>query len=295
MGAVVYMDGQLVPEEEARVSVFDHGLLYGDGVFEGIRAYHGRVFRLTQHLERLYDSALGIQLSIPMSSGEMEQAVLLTLRANEARDAYIRLVVTRGRGDLGLDPRKCDRPTVFIIVGKIQLYDPELYVKGLRLITCRTRRTSARALDPSIKSLNYLNNIVAKVEVTNAGAHEGIMLNEEGYVAECTGDNIFLVRHREVVTPPPEAGILKGVTRGAVMEVAKSKGYRVAEELFRIDELLAADECFLTGTAAEIVAATSVDGRQIGDGVAGSVTNDLREGFQELVAREGTPIGTDGQ
>ncbi len=295
MGAVVYLDGQLVPEEEAKVSVFDHGLLYGDGVFEGIRAYHGRVFRLTKHLERLYDSAQGIHLSIPMSIGEMEQAVLLTLRANEARDAYIRLVVTRGRGDLGLDPRKCNKPTVFIIVGEIQLYDPELYVNGLRLVTCRARRTSPRALDPGIKSLNYLNNIVAKVEVANARAHEGIMLNEEGYVAECTGDNIFFVRHGDIVTPPPEAGILKGVTRGAVMELAKDKGYRVSEELFRIDDLLAADECFLTGTAAEIAPATSVDGRQIGSGVAGPVTNDLCEGFKELVAREGTPIGTEAQ
>jgi branched-chain amino acid aminotransferase len=291
MGAVVYLNGQLVPEEEAKVSVYDHGLLYGDGVFEGIRAYHGRVFRLTQHLERLYDSARGVHLTIPLSMAEMEEAVLLTLRANEAHDAYIRLVVTRGVGDLGLDPRKCREPTIFCIVGKIQLYDPAVYVRGLKLITCRTRRTSARALDPSIKSLNYLNNILGKVEVVNAGADEGVMLNEEGHVAECTGDNLFFVKDGGILTPPPEAGILKGVTRGALIEVAQAKGYAIREELFKIEELLAADECFLTGTAAEIVPATSLDGRRIGNGVSGPVTNDLREGFKELVAREGTPIG----
>jgi branched-chain amino acid aminotransferase len=291
MGALVYLDGQLVPEAEAKVSVYDHGLLYGDGVFEGIRAYHGRVFRLPQHLQRLYDSAAGIFLEIPLSMADMEQAVLDTLRANHAHDAYIRLVVTRGVGDLGLDPRKCPRPTVFIIVGKIQLYDPAVYVRGLTLITCETRRTSADALNPAVKSLNYLNNILAKVEVVKAGAEEGIMLNEAGYVAECTGDNIFLVRDQEVVTPPPDAGILKGVTRGAVIEVAEAKGYVVREALFKVEELLAADECFLTGTAAEIAPVTSIDGRQVGQGVAGPITGDLRDGFRELVAREGTPIG----
>jgi branched-chain amino acid aminotransferase len=290
MGQVVYVDGQLVPVEEAKVSVFDHGLLYGDGVFEGIRAYHGRVFRLTQHLERLCASADGIHLTIPLSMAEMEEAVVQTLRANGLADAYIRLVVTRGKGDLGLDPRKCPRPTVFIITGGIQLYDPSVYVDGLKLITCRTRRTSPRALDPALKSLNYLNNILAKVEVTAAGADEGIMLNEAGFVAECTGDNIFYVREGAIITPPPEAGMLKGITREAVMEVARQQGYPVWERLFKEEELFTADECFLTGTAAEIVPVTSIDGRPIGGGKAGSVTGSLREGFRELVAREGTPI-----
>ncbi len=290
MGLVVYLDGELVPEEQARVSVFDHGVLYGDGVFEGIRVYHSRIFRLEQHLQRLYDSARGINLDIPIAIEEMEQACVATVEANGLEDAYIRLVVTRGVGDLGLDPRKCAKPTVFIIVGKIQLYDPELYVEGIKVITCETRRTPANSLSPRIKSLNYLNNILGKIEVAKAGVEEGIMLNQDGYVAECTADNIFLVNGKRVVTPPPEAGMLLGVTRGAVIEVARERGYEVVEELFQLEEVLAADECFLTGTGAEIVPVTVVDGQSIGSGKAGHVTNDLREGFQQLVAREGTPV-----
>ncbi|HJN16108.1 MAG TPA: branched-chain-amino-acid transaminase, partial [Armatimonadota bacterium] len=289
-GLVVYLDGELVPEEQARVSVFDHGVLYGDGVFEGIRVYHSRIFRLEQHLQRLYDSARGINLDIPIAIEEMEQACVATVEANGLEDAYIRLVVTRGVGDLGLDPRKCAKPTVFIIVGKIQLYDPELYVEGIKVITCETRRTPANSLSPRIKSLNYLNNILGKIEVAKAGVEEGIMLNQDGYVAECTADNIFLVNGKRVVTPPPEAGMLLGVTRGAVIEVARERGYEVVEELFQLEEVLAADECFLTGTGAEIVPVTVVDGQSIGSGKAGHVTNDLREGFQQLVAREGTPV-----
>jgi branched-chain amino acid aminotransferase len=291
MAEFVYVNGELVPRDEAKVSVFDHGLLYGDGVFEGIRAYSGRVFRLRQHLERLYASAEGIHLAIPMTIEEMGDALLRTLRANDlVEDAYIRLVVTRGVGDLGLDPRKCSDPTVFIITGKIQLYDPSVYVNGLKVITCETRRTPDTSLNPAIKSLNYLNNILAKEEVIEAGADEGIMLNHEGWVAECTGDNIFVVQNGEIVTPPPEAGILRGITRDAVIEVARARGYTVGEELFRREEVLSADECFLTGTAAEIVPVTSVDGQLIAQGQAGPVTQDLGEAFRDLVAKEGTPI-----
>lgn len=296
MPTLVYVNGELVPREKAKVSVFDHGLLYGDGVFEGIRAYSGRVFRLQQHLDRLYASADGIQLTIPMTAADMTEAILLTLRANELlEDAYIRLVVTRGVGDLGLDPRKCPEPTVVIITGEIQLYDPSVYVQGLKVITCKIRRTPDVSLNPAIKSLNYLNNILAKQEVIEAGADEGIMLNHAGYVAECTGDNIFLVRDREVVTTSTEAGILRGITRDAVIEVARARGYVVREELFRQEEVLTADECFLTGTAAEIVPVTSVDGQPIGDGTAGPVTADLGDGFRDLVAKEGTLIEAGGR
>lgn len=291
MAELVYVNGELVPREEARISVYDHGLLYGDGVFEGIRAYDGRVFRLQQHLDRLYASAAGIHLSIPVTMEEMTQAVLETLRANELLgDAYIRLVVTRGVGDLGLDPRKCSNPTIFIITGSIQLYDPSVYAVGLKVITCKIRRTPDVSLDPAIKSLNYLNNILAKQEVIEAGADEGIMLNHEGYVAECTGDNIFLVKNSGIVTPSLEAGMLRGITRDAVIELARAEGYTVGEELFRQEEVLVADECFLTGTAAEIVPVTAVDGQPIGDGRAGPVTLDLRDGFRQLIAKEGTPI-----
>ena len=290
MSSVVYMDGDLVPTGEAKVSVYDHGLLYGDGVFEGIRAYNGRVFRLNEHLDRLYASAQGIQLEIPLDRAAMESAVLRTIAANELTDAYVRLVVTRGVGDLGLDPRKCSAPTVFIIASTIQLYPPEVYETGLRLVSCRTLRTPASSLSPSVKSLNYLNNILAKLEVAHAGADEGIMLNQEGYVAECTADNIFLVRDGEVVTPPPEAGMLIGVTRNAVIEVTRAAGYVLREELFKLEDVMAADECFLTGTGAEIAPVREVDGQPIGTGRPGPITNALHAAFQGLTAREGTPI-----
>ncbi|MBM3475284.1 MAG: branched-chain-amino-acid transaminase [Armatimonadetes bacterium] len=290
MPPVAFIDGEFVPLAEARISVFDHGLLYGDGVFEGIRAYGGRVFRLTEHLERLYASARGIQLEIPLDFAGMEAAVCRTIAANGLTDAYVRLVVTRGVGDLGLDPRKCSGPTVFIIASTIQLYPPEVYQAGLRLISCRTVRTPASSLDPSIKSLNYLNNILAKLEVARAGADEGIMLNQDGHVAECTADNLFLVKDGEVVTPSPAAGMLIGVTRNAVIEVTRAAGYVLREELFELEDVLAADECFLTGTGAEIAPVREVDGRPIGTGEPGSVTNQLHEAFKELTAREGTPI-----
>ncbi len=290
MGLTIYLDGELVPEEQAKISVFDHGVLYGDGVFEGIRAYNGRVFRLEQHLDRLYDGARALKLQIPLDKAEMTEAVLETLRANELRDAYIRLVVTRGRGDLGLDPLKCPMPSVFIIAASIALYPEEHYETGLELITCATRRHDPASLDAGIKSLNYLNNILAKMETTQAGVPEGIMLSTEGYVAECTGVNIFLVNDGELITPPLHIGNLGGITRDTVMELAELRGLPVHEELFRLKEVYCADECFVTGTAAELVPVATVDGRQIGDGKPGRVTELLRESFVALTQSEGTPI-----
>jgi branched-chain amino acid aminotransferase len=290
MSLMVYVNGELVPEDEAKVSVFDHGLLYGDGVFEGIRAYSGRIFRLEQHLERLYDSAGAIMLSVPLSIDELTEATLETCRANEVTDGYMRLVVTRGRGDLGLDPRKCQEPTTFIIADSIEFYPEEYYENGLEVITCVTRRNSPDALDPAIKSLNYLNNILAKIETVRAGVPEGIMLSSDGYVAECTGDNIFLVRDEHVVTPPISVGNLRGITRQVVIELLAEMGIETHEELFRLLEVYNANEMFLTGTAAEIVPVVTVDGRPIGEGTPGPLTGKLRQKFRELTGREGTPI-----
>jgi len=288
---LVYMDGQFVPAGEARISVFDHGLLYGDGVFEGIRAYNGRVFRLDEHLRRLYNGAKAILLEIPLCVEEMKQAVLETLRRNDLSDAYIRLVVTRGVGDLGLDPRKCHGgATVFIIADTIELYPESFYERGLELITTVTRRNLPEALNPAIKSLNYLNNILAKLEVNRAGLLEGLMLNHEGYVAEATGDNIFLYREGRLVTPPTSVGILEGITRGAVIELAAQLGIPVSEERFARLCVYTADECFLTGTAAEIIPVVMVDGRTIGEKVPGPVTRRLMERFRALTRAEGVPI-----
>lgn len=287
---LVYFDGELIPKEEARVSVYDHGLLYGDGVFEGIRSYDGKVFRLEQHLDRLYASAQAIALKIPLSKEEMGEAVLKTLRANKLRDAYIRLVVTRGIGDLGLDPRKCPRPTVFIITDKIKLYPEEFYKDGLEVIVTKTKRNIREALNPGIKSLNYLNNILARIEVNRANMAEGIMTNIEGYVAEATADNVFIVRNKEVITPPTEMGALRGITRDAVLEIAETLGIKAHELPFTVKELYEADECFLTGTAAEVISVVKVDDKNIGDGKPGEITLKLREGFKKLTQREGTPI-----
>jgi len=292
MGLLIYLDGELVPEDQARISVFDHGLLYGDGIFEGIRAYNARVFRLEAHLDRLYDGARALQLTIPLDRDEMTQAIVETLRANQLRDAYIRLVVTRGIGALGLDPRKCPEPTVFIIADAIELYPEQFYDKGLELITCATRRNDPAALDAGIKSLNYLNNILAKMETTQAGVPEGIMLSSEDYVAECTGDNIFLVKNGKLITPPLHIGNLAGITREVTIELARRQGLPVAEELFRTKEVYCADECFLTGTAAELIPVVKVDGRSIGDGKPGPITKVLREAFVALTQSEGTPIYT---
>ena len=290
MGLIIYLDGKYVPEEEAVVSVFDHGLLYGDGIFEGIRAYHNRVFKLEEHLERLYESARSITLEIPLSVEEMREVVLETLRRNNLRDAYIRLVVTRGKGDLGLDPRKCKRATVFCITASIQLYPEELYEHGLKMVTVATRRNIPEACNPRVKSLNYMNNIYAKIEANLAGVPEAIMLNQEGYVAEATGDNIFLVKKDMLVTPPIHMGLLEGITRNAVMDLARARGVVVEEKVFTRHDVYIADECFLTGTAAELIPCVNVDGRTIGDGKPGPVFQELLHDFRELTKVDGPEI-----
>ncbi len=290
MARVIYLDGEFVPEEEARVSVFDHGFLYGDGVFEGIRAYNGRVFELDAHLDRLFTSARYIMLDIPMTREELIEATLETIRRNGLRDAYIRLVVSRGVGDLGLDPRKCPRPTVVIIADDIQLYPKAVYAHGIELITVSTRKNLPQSLNPAVKSLNYLNSILAKVETVRAGLDEGIMLSHQGFVAECTGDNIFIVKDGNLLTPPTSVGILHGVTRRVVMGLAEQAGRSVREDLFTQFDVYDADECFLTGTAAEIVGVAKVDGRSIGDGLPGPVTRELTAAFRELTRTAGLPI-----
>ena len=291
MAQKIYLNGKLVPREDARISVFDHGLLYGDGVFEGIRAYDGRVFRLSQHLDRLYDSARAIALKIPLTKKKMEEAVIQTLRANSLKNGYIRLVVTRGEGDLGLDPRNCGKPVVFIIADKIELYPEEWYKKGLELVIVATKRNIPEAIDPGIKSLNYLNNILAKIEASLQNMPEAVMLNREGYVAECTGDNIFIVEKNVLITPPFYVGILAGITRQAVMELAREKlGLLVREEAFTRLHLYNADECFLTGTAAEVIPVVKIDGRKIAEGKPGKITVRLIKEFRDLTKKEGTKI-----
>ena len=288
----IYLDGKYVPSEEAKVSVFDHGLLYGDGVFEGIRVYNGRIFRLDQHLDRLFNSAKAIMLQIPLTREHLVEACCETCRQNKLKDGYIRLVVTRGVGYLGLNPFRCKNPTVFIIADRIELYPEEVYCKGLKLITASTQRTNPAAMSPSIKSLNYLNNILAKIEAVNAGTFEAIMLNAQGHVAECTGDNIFIVRGGKLETPPVSAGALIGITRQVVIELAAKRKIAVGEPNLTRYDLSTADEVFLTGTAAEIVPVSSIDGRIIGSGRPGRLTLKLTEDFRKLTRSEGTRIGT---
>jgi branched-chain amino acid aminotransferase len=286
----IYIDGAFYPEPEAKVSVFDHGLLYGDGIFEGIRFYEGRVFRLQEHLERLYDSAKAIALKIPLTLEEMQEATLETIRQNGLRDGYIRLLVTRGKGNLGLSPDRCPKASVIIIADKIQLYPAEKYEKGMVMVTCATRRATPAALLPAVKSLNYLNNIMAKVEASHAGADEGVMLNEQGYIAECTGDNLFVVKRGVVTTPPVYAGALCGINRGVVLEICQELGIPTREaEMTRYD-VYTADECFLTGTAAEVIAAIVLDTRPIGTGRPGPVTERIIARFRELTRSTGTEI-----
>ncbi len=282
MSLKVYIDGKLYEKEDAKISVFDHGLLYGDGVFEGIRSYGGKVFRLQAHLDRQWNSAKAIWLTIPVSKEEMAAAVQQTMAANHLEDGYIRVVVTRGSGTLGLDPNRCAHPQVIIITDQITLYAEELYRNGLELVTVSTVRNHPAALSPRVKSLNYLNNILAKIEGLQAGCIEALMLNHRGEVAECTGDNIFLVRQGRVLTPPNEAGILEGITRGAVIELAAEAGIPVAEVPLTRHDVYIADECFLTGTAAEVVPVVKVDSRIIGDGTPGRVTRRLSERFHQL-------------
>src|SRR5262245_53162117 len=278
----IYISGKFVPQEEAKISVFDHGLLYGDGVFEGLRAYRGMVFRLAEHIVRLYESAKAIWLEIPMSQKEMSDAVNEAVRINKIDDGYIRLVVTRGAGTLGLDPNRCSNPQVIIIADAISLYPKELYEKGLEIVTVSVQRTHPAALNPRIKSLNYLNNILAKIEGLQAGCIEALMLNHKGEVAECTGDNIFLVRRGVLYTPPIDAGILAGVTREAVIELAREAGIDVREVPLTKHDVYVADDCFLTGAEAEVIAVVRVDSRAIGTGKPGPTTRDLNERFKKL-------------
>jgi len=286
----IYIDGKFYDKENAKISVFDHGLLYGDGVFEGIRFYNGRVFRLEEHIARLFDSAKAICLDIGLGIEEISEALLETIRQNKLRDGYVRLVVTRGDGDLGLNPANCPRATVVIIASKITLYPEDKYENGLHVVTCATRRIPHGALSPMVKSLNYLNNVLAKIEAQQAGAGEGLMLNEQGYVAECTGDNIFTVKNGRIFTPPISSGALAGVTRAVVFEIAAELGIPISEpEMTRYD-IYTADECFLTGTAAEVIPAVQLDNRSIGSGAPGPITKKLIARFHELTAATGTVI-----
>jgi branched-chain amino acid aminotransferase len=286
----IFIDGKYCDERDAKISVFDHGLLYGDGIFEGIRAYNGRVFRLKEHIDRLFCSARSILLKIPMAHADIMAAIIETCRRNRIRDGYIRLVVTRGIGTLGLNPNRCKNPSVIIIAGKMQLYPTELYQRGMEIVTVPTVRNLHSALNPAIKSLNYLNNILAKIEANNAGCEEAIMLNAEGFVAECTGDNIFIVKERRLLTPPLSAGALYGITRGVVMDLAAQSGLTVGEpDLTRYD-LFNADECFLTGTGAELVPVVKIDGRVVGTGKPGPVTESLVAQYRALTKASGEPI-----
>ena len=279
----IYIDGQFFSEEEAKISVFDHGLLYGDGIFEGLRFYEGAVFCLEEHIDRLYQSAQAILLKIPLTHAQLQDAVLETIRRNNFKDGYIRLVVTRGKGSLGLNPESCPQASIIIIIATIKLYPKESYEKGLNVITCSTRRVTHGALSPMIKSLNYLNNVMAKIEAAQAGAGEGLMLNEAGLVAECTGDNIFIVKSGQVFTPPTSSGALAGITRAVVMKIAGELGLVVHEKEMTRYDIYTADECFLTGTAAEIIPVAQLDQRVIGDGAPGKMTLLLMEQFQKLI------------
>ena len=286
----IYLDGQFVDAAEAKISVFDHGLLYGDGIFEGIRLYEGNVFRLDEHLERLWCSAKAILLTIPLSRREMAEAVCESCRRNGLRDGYIRLVVTRGVGDLGLSPWLCPKPSVFIIADKIALYPPEYYTSGLSIVTVPTRRLGPAALPPMVKSLNYLNNILAKIEARQAGALEAIMLNDAGFVAECTGDNVFIVHKGRLLTPAAQQGALKGITREAIFAIARRSSLPLEEHDLTRYDLWNADECFLTGTGAEVIPVVKLDGREIGDGKPGPVTSRVLAEFRQRVLVEGTRI-----
>jgi branched-chain amino acid aminotransferase len=286
----VFIDGKYYDGRAAKISVFDHGLLYGDGVFEGIRAYHGRVFKLREHIDRLFCSAKAILLHIPMSPAHLMHAVVETCRKNKIHDGYIRLVVTRGIGTLGLNPNRCKNPSVIIIAGKIQLYPPAFYQKGMEIVTVPTTRNLHSALNPAIKSLNYLNNILAKIEANQAGCEEAVMLNAEGFVAECSGDNLFIVKKGALLTPPLSAGALYGITRGVVMELAEEEGLAVSEPNLTRYDLFNADECFLTGTGAEIVPVVKIDGRVIGAGKPGPITRKLEEEYRALTKNSGEPI-----
>jgi len=286
----IYLDGQFLAEPDAKISVFDHGLLYGDGVFEGIRFYNGRVFLLEDHLDRLYDSAKAILLTVPLERDAMREMVLETCRQNNLRDGYIRLVITRGKGDLGLNPNKCPKPTIFCIAATIELYPEKLYTEGLRVNTVPTQRISPAMLSPAIKSLNYLNNILAKIEGNLYGAQESIMLNAQGYVAECTADNIFVIKKDQIFTPHISDGALGGITRRLMFELAKELGLEIKEVNLTRYDLFVADELFATGSGAEVVPISEVDGRKIGSGRLGPITAEFIKAFKARTQSTGTPI-----
>jgi len=286
----IYLDGQYVTKEKATVSVYDHGFLYGDGIFEGIRIYNGNIFKCKEHLDRLYDSAKSIMLEIPLSYEEMEEALVETLRRNEMRDGYIRLVVSRGPGNLGLDPNRCEKASVIIIVEQLAIYSEEAYKNGLKAVSVSTRRNIPDALNPKIKSLNYLNNILVKIQSNLAGAGEAIMMNAQGYVTEGSGDNIFIIKNGVITTPPCYLGALDGITRQAIIEICEKRGYKLKEEPFTMHDIYVADEVFLTGTAAEVIAVREVDGRIIGSGQAGPVTLKLLEEFRSIVDKDGLKV-----
>jgi len=284
----IYIDGKLYNKKDAKVSIFDHGFLYGDGVFEGIRSYKRLVFHLKEHIDRLYESADAIMLKVSLTKSQMIKAVCDTLKTNKLTDAYIRLIITRGEGDLGLDPRKCNgNSKIIIITDKIALYPKKYYKNGLSIITAKTQQNSMKALSPQIKSLNYLNNILAKIEAIKAGSEEAIMLNYKGYVTECTGDNLFIVKKGIVYTPKLSLGLLKGITRDAVITIAKKNKIKIKMDTFKCDRVYKADECFLTGTAAEIIPVVKVDGKRIGDGKPGKLTNLFLREFHKFTKTDG--------
>jgi branched-chain amino acid aminotransferase len=286
----IYIDGKFYSEANAKISVFDHGLLYGDGIFEGIRFYNGRVFRLEEHLERLWDSARSICLKIPMTRQDMTEALLETIRQNHLHDGYIRLVVTRGVGNLGLNPEQCKNPSVIIIAATIVLYHEDFYRNGLSIVTVATRRSNPASLNPAVKSLNYLNNVMARIEANLAGADEALMLNDAGNIAECTADNVFIIKHGQIFTPPITAGALRGITRSVVFDIAGEFDIKVIEADFTRHDIFVADECFLTGTAAEIIPVVKADGRAIGNGKPGPITTRIIARFREITRETGTPI-----
>lgn len=286
----IYLNGQLVPKSQAVVSVFDHGFLYGDGIFEGIRIYDGVIFRLDEHLVRLYESAKSILLTIPLTFDEMADAIVETVRANHLQSGYIRVVVSRGEGDLGLDPRSCPRANVVVIADTVRLFPQELYDHGLRIVTVPTQRNSPAALNPQIKSLNYLNSVLVKMEAANSGVLEALTVNAQGYVCEGSGDNVFIVKRRKVYTPPIYLGALDGITRRAIMDVCEKLELPLSETPFTRHDVYVADECFLTGTAAEVIPVIEVDGREIGNGKPGPITQQLLKEFRKIVREQGRRV-----
>lgn len=290
MAQWIYLNGEFVTKEDAKVSVYDHGFLYGDGIFEGIRIYNGNIFKCKEHLNRLYDSAKSIMLEIPLSIEEMQQALVESIRRNELRDGYIRLVVSRGPGDLGLDPRRSPRANVVVIVEQLSIYPEEAYRNGLKTVSVSTRRNVPDALNPKIKSLNYLNNVLVKIQANLADVGEAIMLNAQGYVTEGSGDNIFIIKNGVITTPPCYLGALEGITRNTIMDIAKKDGFPIKEEPFTLHDVYVADEVFLTGTAAEVIAVREVDGRVIGSGKAGPITTRLLQEFRAIVEVDGVKV-----